>query len=117
SGLKQSPIKSVDALIQAAKDNTADKPYSYGHWGIGGMAHMGMEMLKNEANLTEQLIDVPFQGGGPVLTALLGGHVDYALLPTPLAVAQAEKLNLYAFASGERFSGLPEVQTLKEQGW
>jgi len=117
SGRADSPVKSLDDLVKAAREGVSDKPYSYGHWGIGGMAHMGMEMLKNEANITEGLIDVPFQGGGPVLTALLGGHVDYALLPTPLAVAQKEKLSLYAFASGERFSGLGDVRTLKEQGW
>jgi len=117
SGRAENPIRTLEDLISRAKNvSAADKPYSYGHWGIGSMAHMGMEMLKSESGITQGLIDIPFQGGGPVLTALLGGHVDYALLPTPLAVAQQTKLTLYGFSSTERFSGLKDVPTLKEQG-
>jgi tripartite-type tricarboxylate transporter receptor subunit TctC len=80
------------------------------------MAQMGMELLKSKASIPSML-QVPYGGAGPVLAALLGGQVDFAFIPTPLAVANRSKLTYYALGSPERFPSIKDVPTLTEQGY
>ena len=61
---------------------------------------------------------VPFQGGAPANTALLGGHVQYKVdvLSETLALHKEGKVKIIAVAGAKRDALTPEVPTLKEQG-
>ncbi|MGH8784819.1 MAG: Bug family tripartite tricarboxylate transporter substrate binding protein [Cupriavidus necator] len=104
--------RTVQDIVAKAKTGSL----SYGHWGPGSMAQMGMELLKTKAHINNML-EVPFGGAAPVMTAVMGGQVDYAFIPTPLAVANKTKLRLYALGSPERFPSIKEIPTLTESGY
>jgi tripartite-type tricarboxylate transporter receptor subunit TctC len=78
-----SPFKTIQELIAAIKA----KPdhYSYSSSGTFGALHVPMEMFLRQAGL--KMRHVPTTGGGPAITALLGGHVDVGTM----AVAGAER--------------------------
>jgi len=76
-----------------------------------------MEMLTYSAGI--QLKHVPYSGGGPALTALLGGHVD-TLASGPAVVIphiKAGKLRALAGWGAKRVASLPDVPTFKELGY
>ena len=112
SGRADNEMKNLADLISRAKT----KGYTYGHWGPGSMAQMGMELLKSQAGIPSML-QVPYGGAGPLLGALLGGQVELAFIPTPLAVANRSKLTFYALGSPHRFPSIKEVPTLTESGY
>ena len=66
------PWKSVKEFVDDAKKRPGE--ISYSSSGVYGTLHMAMEMLTHGAGIN--LKHVPYSGGGPALTALLGGHVD-----------------------------------------
>ncbi|MGT2493599.1 tripartite tricarboxylate transporter substrate binding protein [Cupriavidus basilensis] len=91
AGRPDADTKTVQDIVAKAKTNAL----TYGHWGPGSMAQMGMELLKSKAHI-DNMLEVPFGGAAPAMTAVMGGQVDYAFIPTPLAVANRTKLRLYA---------------------
>lgn len=109
--------KTLAEIIAKAKAAPADKPYSYGHWGAGSMAQMGMELIKAQAQVTSGLQEVPYAGAAPVLNALMGGHIAYGFIANPQAIANKDTLILYGIGSDDRFPSLPNVPTLKELGF
>ncbi len=89
---------------------------NYGSSGVYGTLHVAIEMLANAAEVKFQ--HVPFQGAGPAVTALLGGHVQL-LASGPSAVLpqiKAGKFRVLASWGDRRLGALPDVPTLKELG-
>ncbi|MDQ3273390.1 MAG: tripartite tricarboxylate transporter substrate-binding protein [Pseudomonadota bacterium] len=87
------------AFFLAAR-NGGDK-WNYGSVGNGSVGHLGMELLKSTAgNLTA--VHVPYQGNPQVVTALLGGQIQMALVPPGIALPQikAGKLKAIGLTSG-----------------
>src|SRR6185436_12423252 len=79
--------------------------------------HMPMEMFLHAANL--KMRHVPTTGGGPAITALLGGHVDLTA-GGPAAITshvQAGKLRPLASWGAKRHENYPAVPTFKELGY
>jgi len=109
---ESSDTKSVADFISRARA----KEVTYGHWGPGSMAQMGMELLRTKVDGTKAL-PVPYGGAAPVMAAVMAGDVDYGFVPTPLAVASRTKLKLFALGSPERFPTIGDVPTLKELGY
>src|SRR5688572_19290530 len=68
----ESPYKTIQDFIAAAKASPGKINYSSS--GVYGTLHVAMEMFANAAGI--RLFHVPYQGGGPALTALLGGQVE-----------------------------------------
>ncbi len=90
--------------------------WNYGSVGNGSVAHLGMELLKSRApGVTPQ--HVPFQGNPQVVTALLGGQIQMALIPPGVAMphVRAGKLRAIGLAGG-RSSLVPDVPPLAEAG-
>jgi tripartite-type tricarboxylate transporter receptor subunit TctC len=112
AGRADSDVKTLRQLVAKAKT----KDLTYSHWGPGSMAQMGMEIFKSKAGIPSML-QVPYGGAGPALTALLGGQVDLAFVPTPLAVANRDRLTFYAIGSPQRFPAIKDVPTLSEAGY
>jgi tripartite-type tricarboxylate transporter receptor subunit TctC len=110
-----SPWKNLQEFVDSAKAYPGKINYSSS--GVYGTLHVAMEIFANAAGI--KLFHVPYQGGGPALTALLGGQV-HALASGPApAVGQikAGKMRALASWSTERLPLMPDVPTFKELGY
>jgi tripartite-type tricarboxylate transporter receptor subunit TctC len=110
-----SPWKTLKEFVASAKAYPGKINYSSS--GVYGTLHVAMEIFANAADV--KLFHVPYQGGGPALTALLGGQV-HALASGPApAVGQikAGKVRALASWSTERLKLLPDIPTFKELGY
>lgn len=103
------------AEVLAAGRQAGDK-WNYGTPGMGTVAHLGMELLKSQAGLAT--MHVPYPGNPQVITGMLGGQTQLALLPPGLAMPQvrAGKLMAVGVTSTGRSSLVPEVPSLSEAG-
>lgn len=110
-----SPFKTVRDVVEHAKKNPGKLTFSSS--GALGITHLLAEIFGKEAGV--KLNHIPFQGSGPAITALLGGHVDMA--STAIAPAQshikAGTLRPLAVFGDTRLKAYPEVPTLKELGY
>lgn len=100
------------AFFDAAR--SAGNKWNYGSVGNGSVGHLGMELLKSKAgDLAAE--HVPYQGNPQVVTALLGGQIQMALVPPGIALPQirAGKLKAIGLTSG-RSSLAPEISTLAD---
>ncbi len=110
-----SPYKTLDELVAAAKEKNLIIKFS--NSGAGGVPQLALTYLFQLADVKSQ--SVPFKGGAPALTALLGGHVDAAASHPGEAIPhiKAGKLRALAISSVQRFPSLPDVPTMKEKGY
>jgi tripartite-type tricarboxylate transporter receptor subunit TctC len=110
-----SPWKSVKDFVEDAKKRPGEIAFSSS--GLYGTLHMAMEIFAHAAGI--KLKHVPFNGGGPALTALLGNHVQaLASGPGPvLPQIQAGKLRALASWGDKRLEALPDLPTFKELGY
>jgi len=107
--------KSVKDLVDDAKSRPGQ--ISYSSSGIYGALHVPAEMLAVAAGM--KLRHVPFSGGGPATTALLGGHVQFSV-QGPSAVAahvKANRFRLLAHWGVRKLEMFPELPSLKELGY
>lgn len=107
-----SPYKSMQELMTAAKT----KPINAALSGVGNLMDISVRALAKAAGA--EITGVPFAGGGPATTAMVGGQVDVGpghpseLMPH----VKGGRLRILATATPERDPSLPEVPTLKELG-
>jgi tripartite-type tricarboxylate transporter receptor subunit TctC len=108
------PWKSLKDYVAAAKATPGT--ITYGHAGIGGATHVGMEELALAAGI--KLTHVPYKGGAPALQDLLGGQIDSVADSSAWAPhVKAGKLRLLATWGEKRTSEFPDVPTLIEAGY
>ncbi len=102
------------AWVAAAR--AAGDKWSFGSVGIGSVGHLGMEVVKAAiGNLGA--VHVPYNGNPAVLTAMLSGQIQMALVPPGLALAQVKAGKLHAVGlTGARSVMAPEVVPLSEIG-
>src|SRR5687768_2266661 len=108
------PYKTFADVIAAAKANP-DK-VTIGNVGNGSLGHLA-SILLSQATGTK-LVPVPYKGGGPLSTDLMGGQIDLAMAST---AAQAQhvrggKMRALALTGDKRSHTMPEVPTLGELG-
>lgn len=110
-----SPYQTMDDLVKAAKANPRD--VVFGGTIVGSGDQILCQMLLDAADLKSEY--VPFEGGGDVSSALLGGHITAAWVNPAEAIAQMEanKLRVLAVASEKRLETLPEIPTTVECGY
>jgi tripartite-type tricarboxylate transporter receptor subunit TctC len=106
------PVNSFQSMIDYAKANPGK--LSIGQAGIGSMAHVAYELLQQKAGI--KLNGVPYKGGAPMVTDLLGGHLPLAsdLLSNFIQLAKEKRVRLLALATPQRLSDLPNVPTVQE---
>jgi tripartite-type tricarboxylate transporter receptor subunit TctC len=109
-----SPIKTVDELVKAAKAKPGTLTFATS--GNGGSTHLAAELFKSRAGI--DTIHIPFNGAPPSFTAVLGGHVDYVVGDiTALPLAKEGQMRVLAVTSAERSALLPDAPTFKEAGY
>ena len=106
--------KSVAEMLAKAK--AAPGSATYGTPGAGSLPHFMGVLFGQRAGA--ELTHVPFQGGGPANTALLGGHIHYKfdVVTETAELHRAGKVRIIAVTGAQRDPQVPEVPTLKEQG-
>ena len=106
------PVKSVPELIAAAKANPGK--ITMASAGVGSAPHMCWELFRSMAGI--DMLHVPYRGGGPALTDLLGGQVQ-AYMPTLVSCIEhirAGKFRTLAVTAASRASVLPDIPALGE---
>jgi tripartite-type tricarboxylate transporter receptor subunit TctC len=109
------PAKNLAEFIKLAKAKPAT--ITYGSSGIGGAGHLAGELLAMMAKV--ELVHVPYKGGGPAMTGLLGGQID-SYFATPVTVLQHlknGKARAIAVTGASRTASLPDVPTVAESGY
>jgi tripartite-type tricarboxylate transporter receptor subunit TctC len=109
------PYRTLKDFVDAAKANPGKINYSSS--GVYGTLHVAMEIFANAAGL--KLFHVPYQGGGPAVTALLGGQVEALASGPAAAIGQIRggKMRALASWSTQRLALLPDIPTFKELGY
>ena len=113
--LPNSPAKDVKTFVELAKKDP--KNWSYGTSGIGGVGHLAGEQFKVAAGL--DITHVPYKGGNPAISELLGGHVPvlFSSLGSAAPHIKSGKVVALADTSSKRSSTFPNVPTLAESGY
>lgn len=113
---KDLPYKTLKDLVADAKANPNKLLYSSS--GLYGASHIPTVLFAKAAG-DLQMRHLPTNGGGPAVTAVLGGNVSFFLSPTSIALPhiRAGKVNALAVSSAKRTKSLPDVPTFKEQGY
>jgi tripartite-type tricarboxylate transporter receptor subunit TctC len=89
----------------------------YGTSGIGTTGHLAGELFRMMAQAP--IVHVPYKGGGPAMTDLLGGQIpsSFASAPSALPHVKAGKIRALATTGAARSSFLPDVPTIAESGF
>jgi tripartite-type tricarboxylate transporter receptor subunit TctC len=108
------PYKSFKDVLAAAKANP-DK-LTIGNVGNGSLGHLATILLNQAAGI--HLVPVPYKGGGPLSTDVMGGQIDFAMAST---AAQAQhvrggKMRALVLTGDKRSHTMPDVPTLRELG-
>jgi len=108
------PFKTVADVIAASKRDPAK--WSYGTSGVGGPHHLSGEYFKSVTGAS--LLHVPYKGGGPAMTDLLGGQVPmlFSSLGPVVGAAKGGKVRPIAVTSLRRSGAFPDVPTMDEVG-
>jgi tripartite-type tricarboxylate transporter receptor subunit TctC len=106
------PAKTVPEFIAFAKANPGKINMTSG--GIGALSHVSGELFKMMAGVN--LVHVPYRGGEPALTDLLGGRVQVLFDPIPASIGylRAGKLRALAVTTTTRSDVLPDIPTVDE---
>ena len=105
---------SMTEFVALAKNKSA--PMAYASPGNGTAQHLAMELLRQKADLS--LTHVPYKGGAPALSDLLGGQVPALIsgFPEVATYLKTSKLRALAVTTATRSSFLPDVPSLLELG-
>jgi tripartite-type tricarboxylate transporter receptor subunit TctC len=109
------PAKTLKEFGALAKSKPGE--LNYASSGVGGAGHLAGELFKQAAGI--DMVHVPYKGGGPAMTDLLGGRVTmYPAVPsTALPHLQAGKLRALAVTGPARIPTMPDVPTVAESGY
>ena len=110
----QAPWKTLQEFLDYSRKNPGI--ITVGNSGAGGGVHLIALAFEKAAGV--KFNHIPFAGGGPSVTALLGGHINAVSVSPPEGIPQvkAGKLRIMALFSEKRMSDFPGVPTVREQG-
>jgi len=108
------PWKSLKEFLDFAKKNP--DMITVGNSGAGGGVHLVALAFERAAGV--KFNHIPFSGGGPSVTAILGGHINAISVSPPEGIehVKAGKLKIIALFAEKRLEMFPDVPTVKEQG-
>jgi tripartite-type tricarboxylate transporter receptor subunit TctC len=108
------PARTLGELIALAKAKPGVLTFCSA--GSGSVPHMAGELFKLNAGV--DIVHVPYKGGGPAITDLIGGQVNM-MFATPIEVmqhVQSGRLRVLATTASQRLPSLPDVPTVRESG-
>ena len=108
------PVKTVRDLVALAK--TKPGQLTYGSFGNGSTGHLNMEVL--QVMTGARFNHIPYNGAGPALNDVIGGHIDLMLVALSIVkgYVQAGKLKIIGVGSDHRSPEFPNVPTISESG-
>src|SRR5256714_10481305 len=108
------PFSSVAEVIEASKRDP--NKWSYGTSGVGGPHHLSGEYFKSVTGAN--LLHVPYKGGGPAMTDLMGGQIPmlFSSLGPAVGAVKSGKIRPLAVTSPHRSAAFPDVPTMDEAG-
>jgi tripartite-type tricarboxylate transporter receptor subunit TctC len=111
---QSTPFKSMNDVITMSKADPAK--WSYGTSGVGGPHHLSGEYFKDVTGA--KLLHVPYKGGGPAMTDLMGGQVPmlFSSLGPIVGAVKSGKVRPLAVTSLKRSAAFPDVPTMDELG-
>jgi len=109
---KDAPFSTLAELVRYGKAHPGK--FNVGHAGVGGLTHLSAVLFLHRAGVEANLI--PYKGGAPALTDVLGGQIDFysGNLSEVLPYAKGDSLRLLAVSSAQRIPQLPDVPTIAE---
>ncbi len=122
------PFKTFKELVAYVRANPGKLNYGYTHAASG---HMAMELLKQTASACPAsktakadcrgffMVGIPYRGGGPMMTDLLGGQIPLMFINQDVALQHVKlgKLRALAVSSEQRNPLYPDVPTVAESGF
>lgn len=111
---KKSGFKSVGDLLASAKQRPGE--IAYGSFGVGSTPHLVTEEFASRAGV--EFNHIPYNGNAETVTAVVGGHIDLAVVAIPVALPllQSDKVEVLGMISPDRYAGLADVPSLDEVG-
>jgi tripartite-type tricarboxylate transporter receptor subunit TctC len=112
---KNFPASTLKEFAAYAKSNAPK--LSFGSGGAGSATHLGCVLLNSTLGINVQ--HVPYRGSAPALQDLMAGRIDYMCdaVSTELPPINAGNVKPIAVLAGQRSAVLPDVPTVKEQGF
>lgn len=110
---KDAPFNDIKGLVAAARQ--APGKYTFGSAGPATATHLAGEIVKHQAGI--EMLHVPYKGSAEALSDLMGGRIDMIYDPVSLTQVKAGKVKAIAVLSKKRHPELPEVPTIREQGY
>ena len=111
---QSTPFYSMNDVITLSKKDP--NKWSYGTSGVGGPHHLSGEYFKSVTGA--KLLHVPYKGGGPAMTDLMGGQVPmlFSSLGPIVGAVKSGKIRPLAVTSLKRSAAFPDVATTDELG-
>lgn len=108
------PVKNLNDLIALARKHPGK--LNYGSAGNGSANHLTTEVFRSYTKV--DIVHVPFKGGGPAVSALVGGQIDmlFATISSSSPHIKAGRLKALALTNYKRSATLPDLPTLQELG-
>ena len=108
------PFKSMQDVVEASKREP--NKWSYGTSGVGGPHHLSGEYFKSVTGAN--LLHVPYKGGGPAMTDLIGGQIPmlFSSLGPAVGAVKSGRIRPLAVTSLARSAAFPDVPTMHELG-
>ncbi len=109
------PAATVQEFVALARAHPGKM--SYGSAGSGSAPHLSTELFKQRAGI--DVVHIPFKGGGPVVTDVLGGQIQLAIADQANLMPHVKAGRLRALAVGtlERSAAYPDLPTVAESGY
>jgi tripartite-type tricarboxylate transporter receptor subunit TctC len=114
SCIRRHTVQERQDVIDASKREP--NKWSYGTSGVGGPHHLSGEYFKSVTGAN--LLHVPYKGGGPAMTDLIGGQVPmlFSSLGPVVGAAKGGRVRPIAVTSPQRSAAFPDVPTMDEVG-
>jgi tripartite-type tricarboxylate transporter receptor subunit TctC len=106
------PANTIAEIVAHAKANPGK--VTMASFGSGSASHLAGELFKIMAGVN--MVHVPYRGGAPMITDLVGGQVQvgFDVMVTALPQIRAGKLRALGVCGSKRFAMLPDVPTIAE---
>ena len=108
------PVNNMQELLKLIKASPGK--YTFASAGNGTTSHLAGEILKSRTGL--YITHIPYRGGGPAMTDLIGGQVDMMIevMPSTAPQVRGGRIKGLAVSTATRVASFPDLPTIAESG-